>query len=237
MNQFHGRFIIVKPSFDKTYLTLRFDDGWKSQINAHHLLKKYGMKGSIYISSGLIGKDGYMNWQDVKEISETMEIGGHTMHHVDLRNITKTAALEDEIGDDYRIIKEHGLEPKTFVYPYGNYSPQSLQIVKKYYIGASTQDVGVNTKTSDVYLLKDFTIRSNNTLEDIQRVVKPSTWTILTFHDVGESYPSAPPGVKNNAISVEFFEEILQWLQKSDIKVITMAEGCEMLREIQKQKE
>jgi len=61
-------------------------------------------------------------------------------------------------------------------------------------------------------------------------MIAPGAWTILTFHDVGEPAPGANPAERGNAISEAFFEQILQGLQANDVKVITVAEGCQMLR-------
>ncbi|TET98510.1 MAG: hypothetical protein E3J30_06540 [Anaerolineales bacterium] len=218
---------------DVTYVSLRFDDGWKSQLNAHEALKKYGLTGSIYIISGFMGDEGYMDWSDVETVSETMEIGGHTVSHADLRNLETMQDYEDEIGDDYRTLVDKGFDVRTFVYPYGNYSAVAIQVIKKYYICASTQDVGVNTQNTDLFLLRDFTIRSFNSIEDMERKILPGTWTILTFHDVGEPHADANSAVKSNAVSVSFFDDILKWLKASDIQVITVAEGCELLMKVQ----
>jgi peptidoglycan/xylan/chitin deacetylase (PgdA/CDA1 family) len=214
---------------DATYVSLRFDDGWKSQLNAHEALKEYGLTGSIYIISGFMGEEGYMDWSDVETVSETMEIGGHTKNHVDLRNLETMQEYEEEIGNDYQALVDRGYEVQTFVYPYGNYSSYALQVIKKYYVCASTQDVGVNTSGTDPYLLRDFTIRSFNSIEDMERKIQPGTWTILTFHDVGDPHPDANSAVKSNAISISFFDEILVWLEESGVNVITVAEGCEKL--------
>ncbi|MCK5635100.1 MAG: polysaccharide deacetylase family protein [Anaerolineales bacterium] len=218
---------------DVTYVSLRFDDGWKSQLNAHEALKKQDLTGSIYIISGFMGDEGYMDWSDVETVSETMEIGGHTVSHADLRNLETMQDYEDEIGDDYRTLVDMGFDVRTFVYPYGNYSTVAIQVLKKYYICASTQDVGVNTRETDLFLLRDFTIRSFNSLEDMERKILPGTWTILTFHDVGDPHPDANSAVKSNAVSVPFFNDILEWLKASDIQVITVAEGCEMMLKVQ----
>jgi len=212
--------------FNETYISLRFDDGWKSQLNAYELLKKYNLTGSIYIVSDFMGKEGYMNWKDVEMINDTMEIGGHTKTHADLRIVPN---YEEEIVENYNELKNRGFNPKTFVYPYGNYNSDSLKVVKKYYICASTQDVGVNNKKTDKYLLRDFTLRKDNDIEDVKGAIKNNTWIILTFHDVGEPSSNAPTAVKNNAVSVEFFEEILKYIKENNIKVIKIEEGCELL--------
>jgi peptidoglycan/xylan/chitin deacetylase (PgdA/CDA1 family) len=217
-----------------TYVSLRFDDGWKSLLNAARLLEQHGVPGSIYIISDSMGQEGYMTWDDVRAVSRVMEIGGHTLSHSDLRNLTTVREYESEIGGNYRDLTDRGFKVTTFVYPYGNYSPVALAVIKRYYACASTQDIGSNTNSTDPYLLKDFTIRGNNSLDDVIRMITPGAWTILTFHDVGEPAPGANPAERGNAISEAFFEQILQWLKANDVKVITMADGCKMLIAAQK---
>ena len=212
-----------------TYVSLRFDDGWHSQLNAARLLEQHGAPGSIYIISDFMGQEGYMTWDDVRAVSRVMEIGGHTRTHSDLRNLASLPEYEDEIGADYRALADRGFKVTTFVYPYGNYSPVAIDVIRKYYACASTQDIGANTSETDPYLLKDFTIRSNNSLDDVARMITPGAWTILTFHDVGEPNPDANPAERGNAISEKFFEQILAWLKEKEIKVITVADGCAML--------
>ena len=61
-------------------------------------------------------------------------------------------------------------------------------------------------------------------------MITPDAWTILTFHDVGEPAPGANPAERGNAITEAFFAQILGWLKANDVQVITVAEGCKMLR-------
>jgi peptidoglycan/xylan/chitin deacetylase (PgdA/CDA1 family) len=218
-----------------TYVSLRFDDGWKSQLNVAKLLDQYGAPGSIYIISDSMGQEGYMTWDDVQAVSQVMEIGGHTLSHSDLRNLTSIKEYEAEIAADYRALTDRGFKVTTFVYPYGNYSRVAIDIIKKYYDCASTQDIGANTNSTDPYLLKDFTVRGNNSLDDVIRMITPGAWTILTFHDVGEPAPGANPAERGNAITEAFFEQILQWLKANDVRVITIADGCKMLIAAQKE--
>ena len=176
-----------------TYVSLRFDDGWKSQLNAARLLARYDVPGSIYIISDSMGQAGYMTWDEVRGISQVMEIGGHTLSHSDLRDLASMQEYEKEIASNHDALTDRGFTVTTFVYPYGNDSRVAIDIIKKYYACASTQDIGANTDKTDPYLLKDFTVRATNSLDDVARMIAPGAWTILTFHDVGEPAPGANP--------------------------------------------
>jgi len=94
-------------------------------------------------------------------------------------------------------------------------------------------DSSVNTQETDLFLLRDFTIRSFNSIEDMERQILPGTWTILTFHDVGDPHPDSNSAVKSNAVSVSIFDDILEWPKASEYHVITVADGCEMMLKVQ----
>jgi len=57
-------------------------------------------------------------------------------------------------------------------------------------------------------------------------------WNIV-FMNAGDPHPDANSAVKSNAVSISFFDDILKWLKASDIQVITVADGCEMLIKVQ----
>ena len=45
------------PSGATTLVSLTFDDGYASQINAQRVLAQHGMNGTFYVPSGFIGMD------------------------------------------------------------------------------------------------------------------------------------------------------------------------------------
>jgi hypothetical protein len=123
----------------------------------------------------------------------------------------------------------------TFVYPGGNYDFPIVRVAQQNFDCACSQNVGINGVPISPYLLKGFTLRSNNNFETAKRVIKPGKWNILTFHDIGQvDIPGAPKifnkVVKSNSFDVDEFEKILVYLNENNIKVITIKEGCDKLK-------
>ena len=64
------------PDFNEAYVSLRFDDGLKSQLNAVKLLNEYNMTASFYIivekpdSKIEWERQYYMNWDELRNISK-----------------------------------------------------------------------------------------------------------------------------------------------------------------------
>jgi peptidoglycan/xylan/chitin deacetylase (PgdA/CDA1 family) len=116
-----------------TVVSLSFDDGSADQPLAAQLLNQRGIKATFYINSAMLGSSGwYMALSDVQALAAAgHEIGGHTLHHLDLPTITSTSAYSEVCDDRTNIIKL-GLNPNpvSFAYPYGDYNPTVEAIPK-----------------------------------------------------------------------------------------------------------
>ena len=99
---------------------LNFDDGRRSQFtHAKPILDKYGFKATFYIVCNYIGKkSGFMNWRVVSQLyEEGHDIGSHSMDHLDLSKLS-TNDLKFERGRSKQCLEDHGIDVKSFVYPF-----------------------------------------------------------------------------------------------------------------------
>jgi peptidoglycan/xylan/chitin deacetylase (PgdA/CDA1 family) len=232
-NQNLGYFIFSTPFFNETYVSFRFDDALVSQLKAFELLEEYNYTGSVYVITSEPDATGwqaeyYLNWTQLKEVSDFMEIGSHTVNHVDLI-YSKNPELE--IKNSKEELSQRGFNVSSFVYPGGNYNTRILGLVEENYMCASTQDVGTNWVPLREYLLKDFTFRKSSNLATIQRVIKPGKWNILTFHDIRPMNLSGLPSfyasiAESNSVDIIYFREILNYIKKENITVIKISDGC-----------
>lgn len=77
-------FLQRKYSFsDKPGIMITFDDGFAGNYyNAYPILQKYGFTGYYFVSTGLIGKNGYMDSMQLKEMINLKHVVGcHTYTH------------------------------------------------------------------------------------------------------------------------------------------------------------
>ena len=154
------KYIEKKDTKKKILLTI--DDGFSSFYrNAWPILKKEKIPFIIFINTESIGSNGYMNWEEIKEISEFdfVHIGNHSHTHGYL--VDKS---DEEIKKDIEIsmkLFEKKLNHKTkfFAYPFGEYKVSYKKIVKElgfdYGFG---QHSGVMDLTKDKYELPRFPI-------------------------------------------------------------------------------
>ena len=159
----HGEFkkyLNIKNNKKKILLTI--DDGFSSfYLNAWPILKKEKIPFIIFINTESVGSPGYMNWDQIKEISkfEFVHIGNHSHSHEYLADMSNEEIKKD-LEISIRLFKEK-LNHKTefFAYPFGEYKNSFKKIVKD--LGFSYgfgQHSGVMDETKDKYELPRFPI-------------------------------------------------------------------------------
>lgn len=118
----------------KKSVVLTFDDGYEDFYTyALPLLKKYQIKATIYIVYDFIGRKGFLNETELKEIaaSNLVEIGSHTLDHVGLKQMQATFARAQVIDSKKKLENLLGTEIKTFAYPYGSFGQDTIDLVKE----------------------------------------------------------------------------------------------------------
>lgn len=115
-------------------IALTFDDGYEDMYtNTLPLLKKYNMKGTMYIIVNALGKPGYLTKEQVKEMADSgyVEIAAHTLNHPDLR-LKDWQAANYEIGGSKRELEKIIGQPVTdFAYPYGFFTTRDEEICRQ----------------------------------------------------------------------------------------------------------
>lgn len=98
-----------------------------------------------------------LTWEQIREMSENnISFGSHTLNHTILTNI-KVDDQQREIFDSFKRLKEKEWVNLSmyFCYPNGNYNDSIINFTKEAgYIGATTTDLGVNSKNQNRYTLK-----------------------------------------------------------------------------------
>ncbi len=143
-------------------ILITIDDGFLSFYkNAWPVLKSKKIPFILFVSTREVGKNGYMSWEQIREISkeEFVHIGNHSHSHEYLID----ESFEDILNDLEQSIslfkKNLGSNSHFFSYPFGEYSLELKKIVKdldfKFAFG---QHSGVVDETKDRLELPRFPI-------------------------------------------------------------------------------
>jgi peptidoglycan-N-acetylglucosamine deacetylase len=123
---------------DKVMITTSWDDGHPLDLKLAELLQKYDVPATFYIPISY-AKRGCMNPQQIREIAERFDVGGHSYHHIRLTEISPQAA-ERELNNGKKELQEiTGKEVISLSYPYGNFNNGLIRIARDAgFVGART---------------------------------------------------------------------------------------------------
>jgi len=140
--------IIGDPERMNGNVIITIDDGDTSAFEiAYPLLKQYNYPAIFCISTALIGKKGYMDWEQVKQVSEDFDIASHGHNHIPLRPLDETQIMTELLLSRNIIKKNIGRKPKLLSLPGGSGSGDEriINIAKKLgYTGIFTSISGRN---------------------------------------------------------------------------------------------
>jgi peptidoglycan/xylan/chitin deacetylase (PgdA/CDA1 family) len=114
-------------------VVITFDDGCETDLlMAGPLLHEHGMGATFYVTTGFVGKKGYLTVQQLRELHGLgFEIGCHSMTHPYLSDLD-TARLRNEVaGAKAQLEQWLGTRIEHFSCPGGRYNPQVQTVVRE----------------------------------------------------------------------------------------------------------
>ena len=146
-----------KQELPERAVALTFDDGYEDNYTeVWPSLAQRDMKATIYMVTNDIGRPRYLDWNELRDLqAHGIEIGSHTANHQLLTTLDEATQI-DELRLSKLLLEWNGIHTVySFSYPNGAYDatlPAKLQ--QEEYLNAVTGDAGVNTMTTDPYLLQ-----------------------------------------------------------------------------------
>jgi len=193
----------------KKKILLTIDDAFKSFYDqAWPILKKNKIPFILFVSTREIGSNGYMTWDQIKEISREkfVHIGNHSYSHDYL--VDKTS---DEISYDIDLAiaefkKNLGYNSPFFSYPFGEYNINFKNIIKNFgFKYAFGQHSGVVDETKNFYELPRFSI--NEKYGEIKRFELILKTIPLKFKSISPEEKYINNSNNPPEIIIEFFKD------------------------------
>ena len=195
------------PKIEKKIL-ITIDDAFSSFYEiAWPYMKKEKIPFILFISTEAVGKNGYMTWNQIKEIEKetTVYIGNHSHSHNYLVNLKNNEFIIDINIANKTFIKNLGYNPIFFSYPFGEYNNFIKKYLTKNFKFSFGQHSGVIDVNKNPYELPRFPI--NEKYGDLKRFKFLINLYPLQYKSL---YPEEKYLTINNnppKFSVNFFDE------------------------------
>lgn len=157
---------LIKTGDLANTVCVTLDDGYRNNYaNAFPILKKYGIKATIFLITDLLGKSftdsrgttrAILTEAEVREMAASglVEFMPHTHTHPDMRTLDD-AALDAELASSKEtIVRLTGKDPRVFAYPKGKYDSGVVEALQKHgFEAAFTVVPGIVRKGSGPFRL------------------------------------------------------------------------------------
>lgn len=150
----------------KRPVALAFDDGCRDfYTDAWPLLRRYGFNATLFLPAGRIGQAAdwpeargvsLLSWAEVRELAaQGVEVAVHGLSHRAMDGMA-TAVLITELGAARQMVAtQAGVEPVGLAYPYGRYTPSTLQAAQKAgFVWAASARGGRNDRATPRFALR-----------------------------------------------------------------------------------
>ncbi len=235
-----GPFAAARAATAHLVVSLTFDDGDEDQYtNALPALQAHGMAGTFYAITGYVGvNSGYLTLPQLQAIyAAGNEIGGHTVLHPNLTQISSDEATREICGSRDTLLN-WGFPVTDFAYPYAAYNSATEGILQQCGYNSGRQDGDITSQPygcvhgcplaetippKDPYAIRaPQSIQDNWTLAQMEQLVTQAEpgggWSVLVFHHICEN--DCDP----YSITPENFNALLTWLQTQNVSVETVSQ-------------
>ncbi len=191
------RFIKGKTSLPKKSFAITFDDGYQGVLSVQEIVKKYGIRPTIFIlpsdkrvDRNEIGtKAPFLNNKQIKQLKkQKWDIGSHGISHKKLTKVNSFIALKELQESKSQIQKNiRGKSVEAFSYPHGAHSNDVQKLVDKanYKLAVSLDDEHVSKQTN-IYNLSRVGVMGNHTMGEFVSLASPS---VLSFRKIIKNTP------------------------------------------------
>ncbi|MBV8171528.1 MAG: polysaccharide deacetylase family protein [Candidatus Eremiobacteraeota bacterium] len=101
-------------------IAITFDDGYDDAVSAQRELEAQADTATLYVSTGFVGQEGHISRAQLQQlVMAGVQIGAHTIHHLDLTTLRDAAARTEIEGSRAALARWTGAEVHSFAYPAG----------------------------------------------------------------------------------------------------------------------
>lgn len=209
---------------ESRYVTITFDDAYRSQYHAADALEERGMEGVFYVPvnqlNGTFEGIPTMTRAQVQQLAQRgHEIGGHTFNHTDMSTLT-AAEVQGSLQRNRDALQVLGISPVSFGYPYGKGAEHSAVVAQYYEYGRAGgwQENTMPPQQPETLSAIAVTEETVDVLDDYLDRLDGGDWLIIAVHGVDTDGAVDRPSID---VSQETYERMLDMIQQENATVVT----------------
>lgn len=218
-----GDFAFLEKEAINSVVSLTFDDGFLTNVEAAEKMSRYGFLGTAFIIPEFIGTENFLTEDDLEKLREFgWEIGGHGK--TDLTTLS-TVEVDTDLALTFEFLEKRGFKGRqNYAYPNGGYNELAKSQVLEYFSTARTID-GFSQPTTRIEKAKvnALTVSSSTpiseVLEAVDQAKKDNTWLIIVWHDFSNN------PILDIEYRMEDFEFLLSYLERGGVEVLPYEEA------------
>ena len=163
-------------------VVLTFDDGYASHFEVVvPLLLRYHFSGTFFIAPSLVGKPGYVTWEQLRKLVFLgMEIGSHGLSHEPLTSLS-SEEMQRELAESKRLLETQlGITVNAIAAPRGFWNRAVADAVQQTgYEAAWVSTIGTNGPETNALALRRVVVRwpfSSQRLVSMVEGWQPAFW-------------------------------------------------------------
>lgn len=183
-------------------LTIVCDDGETKDLEIVEVLEKHGVAGVFAVSPALIGRPGFLGYDELRRIRAAgHEIAFHGTTHDPFTGFSGPEALTQAMDEGLARMAAEGLgSPTTLIYPFGRHNRWVRQAVAARFDCAFTTWFGLNEGSANRFAIRRipfgaYTGKLPGTepwyLGLLERSAAGACWPTLMLHPAAEGHTSA----------------------------------------------
>ena len=170
-------------SEDGTVVVVTFDDGWSDNYsNALPVLNEYGLKATVFVITGFVGRENYLDWGRLREMqSEGVSVQSHSHGHRPL-SVLSDGEIRSELQKSKRLIEDRLGTPVHFLSaPHGMVDRRLIQEARvSGYRGICTSEPGFRHQYGSPAVFSRINISARFDAGKFKSVIRQKRSAVLT---------------------------------------------------------
>ncbi|WP_178380105.1 polysaccharide deacetylase family protein [Cryptosporangium aurantiacum] len=101
-------------------VALTFDDGYTDFLNAAVVMAEFGARATLYVPTGTVGTDGYLDWDQLTALAASgVEIGSHSRQHRPMDTLPTDVLVDELVRSRAELSGRLETPVQSFCYPHG----------------------------------------------------------------------------------------------------------------------